>query len=181
MTILFNSPSALRTFFSATFVFLFFSASYGQYQAPYKHALGLRVNSSVALSYKHFFNKKGHAVEVIAKTRGYSGSYRSYTARVGYLIHKDMAPVLEWINLDPIENFSYYFGGGIGSRVAVYGNEFDTDVSFGLQGYFGMEYKVPNIPLAVGLDLVPNVYFSNGSLGRSHFPTANLIARYVFK
>lgn len=139
------------------FSFSFFLFSTLQAQ-KYKTAVGARLGYPLSASIKHFINDS-HAVEIYLGTRG-RFDFRSTNISASYQIHKPL-------EIDAITGLSWYYGFGASvyfwswnDRYSFYSEDYNN-ISFGVQGYLGLDYKFENIPLSITADWIPSV-FVNG-------------------
>ncbi len=120
--------------------------------AQYDFAIGLRTGGTSGLTLKKM--NPSSAIEGI----------------VGFW-HDGLSVTLLWEKYAPAFNehgFNWYYGGG--GHIAFYGDDFDGrgaswynhyydeddgGVGFGIDGIVGLEYKIPNVPIALSLDLKP--------------------------
>ena len=143
--------------FNAIFTIALLSFSFSNLQAQdaanYKSAVGLRLGSPVAVTYKHFLNDD-NAFEVFGSFRAFNG-YSWIAASGAYQIHNDFPDV---------DNLKWYYGAG-GS---VYFYSFDTgfggnsgSTAVGINGYIGLDYKIESAPVSITIDWIPT-FFLNG-------------------
>lgn len=136
-------------FFLAFGLFAAFNAN-GQ---NYSSAIGLRLGSPVALSYKKFISGSS-ALEFYGAYRGYD-FYRWFSINGAYQIHKDFPNV---------DNLQWYVGGGAGVYFWNYDNRFVGDnsanTSFAIQGYLGLEYTFDEVPISLSADWVPTFFLT---------------------
>ena len=105
----------------------------------YKHAIGLRAGgSNAALTYKQHLNA-GNAFEVMAWFGFYEAS--SFSA----------AGLYEWTQPVINNDFNLYYG--VGGHLGAAANKF----AIGIDAIVGLEYKIPNAPIAFSLDYKPSV------------------------
>ena len=151
------------------FIFLF---AYSNAQS-YKTALGARLGYPFSISLKHHVSEN-HAVEAYVGTRG-SNFYRWANASVAYQIHKPL-------DIEDLgESLKWYYGFGGSAYFWSYRDGFigsDQNISFGVQGYIGLEYTFDTIPLNISVDWVPSV-FINGFGSGFGAGFGALAARYV--
>ena len=165
--------------------FLFVAISYSSSKAQsFKNAIGLRMGSPIAVSFKHFLNGSS-ALEAFAGTRSYGYDYSYYYYdysrirywTVGAAYHHHMP-----INLGFIDGLEYYFGGGVSAYFWNYGEYYYAErfssTSFSIQGYIGMNYTFENIPLNLFIDWSPT-FFVNSYLGGFRGGNGAIGARYV--
>ncbi len=133
----------------------------------YSTAIGLRGGETSGLTIKHFVGSST-AIE------GILGLWNSgFHATV--LLEKH-------VNAFGIESLNWYYGGGghfaidNGNKYYGYGRrrgDFYTNGSFGLgvDGIIGLEFKIPQVPIALSLDLKPYIeVISNGNIWGSLDP-----------
>lgn len=121
----------------------------------YKTAIGVRAIGTSGLTIKHFRNSTT-AIEGIV---GFWPNAFSATALIEKHATAFDEPGLRW----------YY---GIGGHIAgksdwVQGNEFGYsrragDLGLGVDGIFGIEYKISEVPIAVSLDVKPFLEVTTG-------------------
>ncbi|HZK07473.1 MAG TPA: hypothetical protein VFC92_04685 [Bacteroidales bacterium] len=144
-----------------TFVILLSSFSA---MAQYNFAIGLRSGGTSGLTLKKM--NPASAFEGI----------------IGFW-HDGLSVTILWEKYSPAFNepgFNWYYGGG--GHVAFYGDDFDgrgpswyhhhydeddTGVGLGIDGIVGLEYKIPNVPIAISLDVKP--YLEINTDGGVHF------------
>ncbi|MEM7374912.1 MAG: hypothetical protein AAF587_40340 [Bacteroidota bacterium] len=153
---------------------------------PYKLGAGLRMGYPMAVSVKTFLGSSAHAVEGTIGTRGFGLNRIRWTAITGgYLVHRDADQVLETLNVTDVGHLSYYFGAGASAMIWSYNNPIDRDrygsTSFGIQGYLGLEFRINDLPLAIGTDWVPSLFLGNSYLGGLGLGYGTLAIRYVIK
>jgi hypothetical protein len=157
-------------------VFIFFGLTEANAQGPalntnnYRTAIGLRAGGTSGLTIKHFMTPN-HAIEGIIgawpNAINLTGLFEWHVATPG-------APGLKW----------YY---GIGAHATVYrdryfyyrenpnGNRYryyrvrENGVGLGIDGIFGLEYKIKPIPLALSLDLKPYIEIGSNNVVYSSF------------
>lgn len=120
----------------------------------YNLSAGARLGYPLSASVKKFFNETT-AVEVYGGIR-FRSTYRWINISAAYLRHHDISA---------IEGFRFYYGGGASAYFWSFDNDLIADnnasVTFGIQGYAGLEYTFSNIPLSLSADWVPT-FFLNG-------------------
>lgn len=118
----------------------------------YETAIGLRLGSPTSVTVKHFLNDS-HALEGYVGYRGWSG-YNWFHVSGAYLIHNQ---------IEDIDNFLWYFGGGATVFFWNYdsdflrGNEWNS-TSLGIQGYLGLDYSFDDVPINLSVDWVPTIF-----------------------
>ena len=124
----------------------------------YQTAIGARLGSPLAASFKHFLSEDG-AVEAFAGFRGYS-TYSWVVAGAAYQIHKP---------IDAVDGLQWYFGGGVAIYFWTFDNIFvgdrSTNTSFALQGYLGLDYTFSDAPVNLSVDWVPTFWLNGFGSG----------------
>lgn len=150
-------------------------------QSDYKSAVGLRLGSPVAISFKHKLSDSD-AIEFTLSTRGQRqrfSSYRWLGISGGYQVHNGLN-----LNVSGLEQLQWYFGGGAAAYFWSwdYDSGFSQDqyssTSFGIVGYLGLEYTFDSIPVNLSLDWTP-VFAFNGFGSGFGAGFAGLAVRYV--
>ncbi len=123
----------------------------------YTNAVGLKALYGIAVTGKHFFDKR-QAVEAIAGFRSFYDSHE-VNITVLYQYHSDISA---------LEGLRWYIGAGgtalFYSYNDLYGGNRSVSSVFGAAGVGGLEYKFKNLPLAVSVDWLPT-YIINGNSG----------------
>lgn len=145
-----------------------FGSLYGQ---SYQSAVGLRLGSPWAASYKMFISEPG-AIEVFAGYR-WHGSYSWVSANGLYQHH---------FPIGSVENLSWYIGAGAGVQFWSWKGLAldDSNTSISIMGVGGLDYKFADIPLNLSLDWMPT-YFLGGYFSGFGGGYGSLTARYVLK
>lgn len=138
-------------------------ASLAVYSQDYKTSIGLRGGWNSGITFKHFI-KESKALEIIFSTR--LGYYRGYQITGLYEIHKAAFTASETEGFFWFYGFGAHFGTGYrykvwkatGSWTGYYEDKVYS--VFGIDGIFGLEYKIPEIPLTVGVDVKPFIEFA---------------------
>jgi hypothetical protein len=144
----------------AVFIFLFSLASILELRAQdFKTGLGIRVGGTSGVTVKHFYSR-AMAFEGIL---GFFGNGSSLTG----LVEK------HGLAFDT-KGLQFYYGGG--AHVAFYNgryrynNSFWRDINYydrrevaiGVNGVLGLEYTIPDLPIAFSLDFKPFVEVGPG-------------------
>lgn len=117
-------------------VLLFAGTAFSQ---NYSKAIGVRFGGyNGAIAYKQHL-KQGNGFEVMVNLFWNAG----FSATGLY----------EWSMPVINKDFNLYYGAG--AHLGMYGNMFLA----GIDGIVGLEYKIPNVPLAVSLDYKPSINF----------------------
>lgn len=152
---------------------VFIAVSYFAANAQYKTAVGLRLGYPVSISAKHFVTDD-NAVEVYAGARFFE-FYNWFNVSAAYQIHKPL-------EISEISgNLRWYYGFGASAYFWSWDTGFldrDSNVSFGVQGYIGLDYAFENTPLNLSLDWVPSVFINGFGSGFGGGYGA-LSARYI--
>ena len=135
--------------------------------APYQTALGVKISSGVAASYKTFVTSK-NAFEA------QSSFFKEGIRLVGlYEFHSYAFP--------GVPGLGWYIGPGVhvGFWKRNYRDKYNSTVDIGIDGVLGLDYKIPSVPLNLSLDWQPS-YSVVGNAGLS--PQFGGIAiRYIFE
>jgi hypothetical protein len=118
----------------------------------YKQAIGGRFGAANGITYKHFINDQGHAIDGILNFQG-NRKYGVFKLVGLYQIHNTI-PALDYQGL----RWYYGAGGGLG----FYNNkEFDeSKVALSVDGVIGIDFKIPNTPVNLALDWKPMLELS---------------------
>lgn len=117
--------------------------------AQYNFAIGIRAGGTSGITFKSF-NSAGNTLEGIL---GFCGDCFSITG----LFEKNR-------EINNTNGLSWFYGGG--AHIAFYEDDrwfsernYDDDgaLGFGVDGIIGIEYKIPEVPLAFSLDFKPFV------------------------
>ncbi len=123
----------------------------------YKSAAGARLGYPLSASYKTFISESS-ALEVYAGFRGYS-AYRWISVSGAYLVHKP---------IEGVENLNWYLGGGASVYFWTYDAGFlnpGDNTSIGIQGYLGLDYRIPDTPVNITADWIPTFFLGGYSKG----------------
>lgn len=138
----------------------------------YSSAVGLRLGRPVSATYKMFINDSGHAIEGIVGFRSYSGS-SSINVGAAYQLHNDLSSVADGLY--------WYYGGGASIYLWSFDNDIvgvdQTNLTIGIQGYLGLDYKFSGTPVNISLDWTPGFILTNG--GGFGGDSGALAVRYV--
>ncbi len=179
----------LSAFFLLTVIAL---PSYSQEKKDaegYKTGIGLRGGWLGGLTAKHFI-KEGRAIEGIFSS---GWGWRGYQITALYEIHKAA------FTKDDVKGFSWFYGGGIhfggyryrepflewhptagntGYYTTYYKNR--NYSAFGIDGIFGLEYKIEEVPFTIGLDIKPFIEFTTYDAYPMRFWDGAFTIRYTF-
>ena len=163
------------------FLLIAFSTVFSQ---EYKAGIGLRGGWIGGVTAKYFISE-GRALEGIFSS---GWGWRGYQITGLYEIHKAA------FTKDDVEGFCWFYGAGAhfggGYRYEVWkhtgpGNsgywENYRYSAFGIDGIFGLEYRIPDLPVTLALDVKPFVEFSNYNGYPFRFWDGAFTIRYVFK
>ncbi len=160
-----------RTILLLSFLFAIFFSMNAQ---SYKSAVGLRFGYPTSVSYKHFLNDS-NALEVSAGARFFS-FYRWVNVSVAYQFYNPLD-----LDIDGLEGLQWYFGFGGSAYLWNYDDSLPNpgrNLSFGVQGYLGLDYAFDDIPLNLSIDWVPSLFLNGFSSGLRGGYGA-LSARYI--
>ncbi len=150
------------------FVMLCFNVAQSQEieETQYETALGVKISSGKALSFKKFISPKS-ALE--AETMFFNGGVRFIAL---YELH--------FYNIEGLNGLAWYAGPGahVGYWKPAYKKEYGSWIDIGLDGVVGLDYKFPTLPVNVSLDWQP----SFGLIGTSGIQPqfGGLALRYTF-
>jgi hypothetical protein len=159
--------------------------SAGSLQAQdFRHAAGIRLGGTEALQYKHFFSS-GEAVELLL---GFGGAQGGLQAIAIYQWHYP-------VPLPKLPNLVAFFGvGGHTGYIRPYTERlyYQDDGSFGLQQgtttwytlgpdlMGGLEYRIYEVPITVGLDIRPHLDFYGFRYVHFRFWDVAVSVKYIF-
>ncbi len=148
----------------------------------YDRSAGVRLGGSSGLTYKKFIIDE-QAVEAIVSSRK-----NGVQLTVMYLIHQPM-------HVSFNENFYFYYGvgGHIGSEKhggidKVLSNSDPTTFDYvdknyltmGIDGMFGLEYRMLSVPITLSLDMKPYINYVGLRKVKADFWDAAIAIKYVF-
>ena len=147
-------------------------------EISYKNSIGLRLGTDNGLTFKHFY-KPTWAFEgnVTTGYRGLVGTglfekHINIAHRAGlYLFFGGGAHVGQW-------NHVVYYRRQTGDGYTYVYRGYEPAPSLGVDGIFGVEYKIPDAPFTIGLDVKP--YLDAFFPGESGVDGA-FSCRYIFK
>ncbi len=149
------------------------------FSQEYKTSLGFRGGFTTGLTFKHFI-KDGAALEAILST-GWR-SFGGYQLTGLYEIHKEA-----FVKNDMKGMFWFYGGGGhvaTGYRVWHHKTNYTGDWvyynAFGIDGIFGMEYKIEDVPITLSVDVKPFFEIATSPDAPFGFWDMGFSIRYVF-
>jgi hypothetical protein len=147
----------------------------------YNQAIGARLGFPLAVSYKTFLGGGDGALEIFGSVRRNGRVFNSLGwTRFGvggaYQIHNSLE--------DAIEGLYWYYGAGASVYFWSYDNDpvFDDedDLSFGIQGYIGFDYRLEDTPLNVSIDWSPTIFINGYSDTRGFgFRFYSVAIRYI--
>lgn len=167
----FGKLTFLKTLVLSVALLSFTTASAQQTQTPLDHlafeqstyntAIGVRAAEPGALTLKHFFNDQ-------VALEGILGVW-NHGFRATLLLEKHVPTA-------KVSGLSWYYGAG--AHLSYYDHDhwfrynerryypyFDDEIGLGVDGVLGIEYKIPEIPFALSLDVKPTIeYVSNGDV-----------------
>ena len=175
-----------NNFYPAVFAFLLLLVAQSAFSQDYKTGIGLRGGWISGLTVKHFI-KEGRALEGILSP-GYGwGRYGGFQVTGLYEIHKPA------FAKDDVEGLFWFYGGG-----AHFGGGYHRDhwhynngawggyyhehnyVAFGIDFIFGIEYKIEEVPITLGLDVKPFFELVTDRDAHHGFWDSAFSIRYVF-
>ena len=104
----------------------------------YKNEIGLRLGGSGGLTYRYHLNE-GNAIEGMLW--------------FGWNNAINVTALYEWSQPVINDDFSLYYGAGAHIGAAY------NDFAIGVDGIVGLEYQIPNAPIAISLDYKPAINF----------------------
>lgn len=127
----------------------------------YRFAIGIRAGGTSGLTLKYFVSSNRALEGIVWAGRnhfGITGLYEAYTSAFG------------------VNGLNWYYGGGAHLKYQdadIVWIDFDEGVyrgedrfALGVDGIVGIEYKIPPIPVAISLDLKPNLeVWTTGGVG----------------
>lgn len=173
-------------FFTCIAILIGINASFSQ---DYKTGIGLRGGWTGGLTAKHFI-KDGKAIEAIFSS---GWGWRGYQITGLYEVHKAA------FTKDDVEGFFWYYGAGAhfggyryykkygewhptggNTGYYTYNEEAHSYVAFGIDGIFGLEYKIEEIPVTLSLDIKPFIELTTYNGYPMRFWDGGFSIRYVF-
>jgi hypothetical protein len=122
--------------------------SLGAMAQNYDKSIGLRLGSSVGVTYKQFLSER-NALEFFGDLHFINGTVLNVSGE--YL--------WQW-NIGDIDGFDWYVGPGVSLGMWLGDG---SNVNLALNGIIGLEYKFATIPLALSVDYNPHFYFLHGA------------------
>ena len=157
------------------------------FSQDYKTGIGLRGGWTSGLTAKHFI-KEDAAIEGI-----FSSGWRRWTGyQITVLYEKHKAA---FTSNDDIKGFFWFYGAGVHFATGyTYEKWYDKPgygylggyhetyhySAFGIDGIFGLEYKIEEVPITVGIDVKPFIEIPTISGPSFGFWDMGLSIRYVF-
>jgi len=120
----------------------------------YKSAVGIRLGSPWAASYKTFISESS-ALEGYVGFRSWFG-YSNISLNGAYQVHKD---------IESVDGLQWYFGGGGGVELYRYRNFDEGNTVFKISGYLGLQYTFADTPISATVDWVPSFVFGDSLFG----------------
>ena len=124
----------------------------------YQSALGLRLGSPIAASYKFFISEPA-AVELYVGFRSYGIGYTFINPGAMYQYH---------FPITGVDGLQWYVGGGASVYLYNYRNNYCPDcdgIAFGLNGALGLDYKFANAPINLSADWLPTIVIAGNFSG----------------
>ena len=125
----------------------------------YKSAIGLRLGSPLAASYKFFISDPA-AIELYVGFRSYSS--------IGYTFINPGAMYQYHFEIPSIDGLAWYVGGGASVYLYSYKASFGTagaGFGFGINGVLGLDYKFANAPINLSVDWLPTIVIGGDYTG----------------
>ena len=147
----------------------------------YKSAVGLRLGTPVAVTFKHYLNE-GSAVEAFSGVRSSDG-FRWFSLSLAYQSSYSLG-------LDgALAPLSWYWGAGASLYQISFSDrelrEFlGADGRFnllGINGYLGLEYTFDNLPITATVDWVPTYYTGDLDVSGFGIAQAGVGVRYILR
>lgn len=159
------------------------------FSQDYKTGIGLRGGWLGGLTGKHFI-KEGRAIEAILSS---GWGWRGYQITALYEIHKAA------FTKEEAKGFFWYYGGGLhfggyrykenflewhpiqptGGYYTTY-HKTHTYSAFGIDGIFGLEYRIADVPVTLSLDIKPFIELTTYNGYPMRFWDGAFSIRYVF-
>ena len=139
-------------FLLLTIGLIFLSFNQASAQLTSQHAVGARFGSATGFNYRYTL-AEDRAIEGILSIQSNSTSRRFRMVGL-YQYHKPLTPEFSWY---------YGFGGSVGSFKYKDVHNDSAELALSIDGVIGVEYNVPNAPLAISLDLKPYFDFIQSS------------------
>ncbi|MCP9235987.1 hypothetical protein [Lewinella sp. JB7] len=143
----------------------------------YTSAIGIRLGSPIALSFKAFPFGDNLGIEAIVGYRN-----RDY---FGYDFNQfNAGGLLQWHGaIGEVDGLRYYFGGGASAYVWSFDDGFGdsdySDVRLGVHGNVGLDYVFSNAPVNLSLDFMPTLFIGEEIFDDSFNSQYALTARYI--
>ncbi len=157
------------------FALIFCCVFAAQSQSSYKSAIGLRLGVPISISFKHFISEPG-AIELFAGFRNYGGFVYNYGWFNAGGLYQHHFPI------ESVAGLKWYVGGGAAAYFWHYDDGFlnpGSNISIGILGNLGLDYKFADLPINLSADWVPAV-FVNGYGSGFGAGYGALSARYTF-
>lgn len=119
----------------------------------YQSAIGLRLGSPLAVSYKFFISDPG-AIELYLGFRSYAIGYTFLNPGAMYQYH---------LPISGVDGLQWYFGAGASVFLYSYKSNFGPagdNLGIGLNGVLGLDYKFTDAPINLSLDWTPTIFIS---------------------
>lgn len=166
-----------KVFVLLLFMVSLFATEHLQAQ-EYKSSVGVRLGSPWSASYKFFISEPG-AIELFANFRGRpvgSFSWARFGFGGAYQHHIDL-------EIDELPGLRAYVGAGATAYFWTYSNDnfFNeySNLTFGVQGYGGLDYAFDDVPLNLSVDWVPTFFIGDGYVSGFGFGFGAVSVRYI--
>lgn len=121
-------------------------------QEEYTRAIGGRFGAANGITYKHFLNGYGHAIDGIVNFQG--------NRRYGLFKLVGLYEIHDHIGVADYEGLLWYYGGGGGIGFHTDKEVDATNLAFSLDGVIGLDFKIPTAPVNIALDWKPTLELS---------------------
>lgn len=141
--------------FSMIFVFALANQANAQ---NYQSAIGLRLGSPLAVSYK-FFVSEPAAFELYLGYRSYGVGYTFLNPGAMYQYH--------W-PINGVDGLSWYVGGGASLYLYNFKDNYCSGcdgLAFGVNGALGLDYKFADAPINLSADWLPTIVIAGDFSG----------------
>ena len=141
--------------------------TFAAYSQSYKSAIGLRAGDPSGVTFKTFVSST-NAFELVAGS-GYYGDNLTITGYYQWQNPTKWTPGLDW-----------YIGPGVhtGFWNSHYKDEYNSTVVIGIDGIFGLEYTLDDVPLNFAIGVGPTLNFTGGPAW--YYYNGGISVRFVF-
>ena len=112
--------------------------------SDYQRALGIKISSGVAATYKQF----------VAPTKALEAEAMFFNEGVRLIGLYEF----HFYNIQGVTGLGWYVGPGahVGFYRSTYKDKYNTAADIGIDGVIGLDYKIKNVPLNLSLDWQPS-------------------------